>query len=144
LPSVNKQSLREEFDALEGRFEDLVASGKMAGESRALVEALLMLLQLLVAVFLEKQTPKTSANSSKPSSQTPQDETAVTMSRPGAHGKGKTLEQARSANTRTLETVQVSEVRFASTAAKTLARSGHTATNGAPRSTSCSRRSSPM
>lgn len=84
----------------------------MAGESRALVEALRMLLALLVAVFLEKNTPKTSANSSKPSSQTPKDETALATTPAGAHGKGKTLDQARSANTRTVETVQIGEVRW--------------------------------
>jgi len=110
VPSVNKQSLREEFDALKGRFEQLCADGKMAGESRALVEALLMLLQLLMAVFMEKHTTKTSTNSSRPSSQTPKDETAI--SRSGTHGKGKTHNEARSSNTRTVETVQVAEVTF--------------------------------
>jgi hypothetical protein len=60
VASVNKQSLREEFDALEGRFGQLVADGKMAAESRALVEALLMLLRLLMAVFMERHTPKTN------------------------------------------------------------------------------------
>ena len=111
MASVNQQSLREEFDALKGRFKQLVADGKMAGESRALVEALLMLLELLMAVFMEKHTPKTSANSGKPSSQTPKDETAV-ATRSGTHGKGKLLDQARSANTRTVETVQLSDVSF--------------------------------
>ena len=110
MASVNKQSLREEFDTLKGRFERLVADGKITGESRALVEALLMLLQLLVAVFMEKHTPKTSANSSRPSSQVSKDETAV--SRAGTHGKGKTLDQARSSNTRTVETVQIAKVAF--------------------------------
>jgi len=110
VASVNKQSLREEFDALKGRFEQLVADGKMAGEGRALVEALLMLLQLLMAVFMEQHTSKTSTNSSKPSSQTPKDETA--LGRPGTHGKGKILDQAHSSNTRTVETVQVSAVTF--------------------------------
>lgn len=110
MASVNKQSLREEFDALKGRFEQLVADGKMAGESRALVEALLMLLKLLMAVFLEQHTTKTSTNSSKPSSQTPKDESAI--SRPGSHGKGQRLDQARSNNTRTVETVQLAKLRF--------------------------------
>jgi transposase len=110
VPSVNKQSLREEFDALKGRFEQLCTEGKMAGESRALVEALLMLLALLVAVFLEKHTAKTSTNSSQPSSQTPQDESAI--GRPGQHSKGNRLDQARSSNSRTVETVQVTELTF--------------------------------
>ncbi len=85
MGSVNKQSLREELDRLKGRFEQLCADGKMGGESRALVEALLMLLQLLMAVFMEKHTPKTSTNSGKPASQTQKDQTAI--SRPGTHGK---------------------------------------------------------
>jgi transposase len=110
VASVNKQSLREEFDALKARFEQLVAEGKMAGESRALVEALLMLLQLLMAVFMERHTAKTSTNSSKPSSQTPKDESAI--GRSGTHGKGHSLERGRYANSRTVETVQVSKLTF--------------------------------
>ena len=69
MASVNRQSLREEFEALKGRFAELGAEGKITGESRALFEALLMLLRVLMAtlpaawpVFLEKTTPKTSAN----------------------------------------------------------------------------------
>ena len=110
MASVNKQSLREEFDALKGRFEQLVADGKMVAESRALVEALLMLLRLLMAVFLEQHTSKTNTNSSKPSSQTPKDESA--LSRSGTHGKGKALDQARSRNTRTVESVQIAKLTF--------------------------------
>lgn len=110
MGSVNKQSLREEFEALKGRFEQLCAGGKMTAESRALVEALLMLLELLMAVFMEKHTAKDSKNSSKPSSQTPKDESA--LSRPGTHSKGKTHDQVCSSNTRTVESVQVAEVTF--------------------------------
>jgi transposase len=110
MASVNKQSLREEFDALKGRFGQLCTQGKVSAESRALFEALLMLLQVLMAVFMEKHTPKNSANSSKPSSQTQKDQTAI--SRPGTHGKGKTYRETRCANTRTVETAQVSKVSF--------------------------------
>jgi len=108
VASVNKQSLREEFDALKGRFKQQCADGQMTADNRALFQALLMLLELLMAVFLEKHTTKTSANSSKPSSQTHKDETAIT--RPGAKGKGKTHNTLRSGNTRTVETVQLAEV----------------------------------
>ena len=59
----------------------------MAAESRALFRAMLMLFEVLMAVFMEKRTQKDSTNSSKPSSQTPKDDTAIT--RPGANGKGK-------------------------------------------------------
>jgi transposase len=105
MASVNQQSLREEFDTLKARFERLCAEGKMAAESRALFQALLMLFELLMAVFMERRAVKDSRNSSKPSSQTPKDETAA--SRPGANGKGKAQNDIRSGNTRTIETIQV-------------------------------------
>ena len=110
MASVNKESLREEFGALQSRFAQLRADGKITAESSALVEALLMLLKVLMAVFMERNTPKNSTNSSKPASQTPKDETAIT--RPGTHGKGKVLSETRSANTRTVESYEVSKVSF--------------------------------
>ena len=36
MATVNKSSLRAEFDALKARFESLCAAGKMSAESRAL------------------------------------------------------------------------------------------------------------
>jgi len=108
MARVNKQSLREEFDTLKARFERLCAEGQMAAESRALFQAMLMLFEVLMAVFMERHTAKDSTNSSKPSSQTPKDDTAITRS--GTHGKGKTHNEVRCGNTRTVETVQVAEV----------------------------------
>jgi len=86
VATVNKASLRSEFDALKARFEALGGSGEMGPEAQALVEALLMLFQLLMAVFMERGAPKGSRNSGLPSSQTELDETA--RRRPGAKGKG--------------------------------------------------------
>ena len=108
MATVNKSSLRAEFDALKARFESLCAAGKMSAESRALVDALLMLFELLMAVFMEKHTPKSSANSSLPASQSPNDDTART--RPGAKGKGPSSNGERCANTRTREYVKVLSV----------------------------------
>ena len=108
MPSVNKQSLREEFTALKERFGQLSGDGKVGPESRALIEALLMLMQVLIAVFMEKNTPKTSTNSSKPSSRTEKDQSA--LSHPGTHTKGKPYDPSRSGNTRTVETVALSKV----------------------------------
>ena len=108
MASVNRQSLREEFEALKGRFGQLSAEGKVSAESHALFQALLMLLQVLMAVFMEKNTTKTSANSSKPSSRTEKDESAIGHA--GTHTKGKAYDPSRSANTRTVETVTVSKV----------------------------------
>ncbi len=55
-----------------------------------------------------KNTSKSSVNSSKPSSQSPKDESAI--SHAGTHTKGKVYDPSRSANTRTVETVEVSKV----------------------------------
>ena len=108
MATVNKSSLRAEFDALKARFESLCAEGKMSADSRALFDALLMLFEVLMAVFMEKHTPKSSANSSLPGSQSPNDDTART--RPGAKGKGPSYNDARCANTRTRESVRVLSV----------------------------------
>ena len=66
-----------------------------------------MLFELLIAVFMEKQTKKDNRNSSLPSSQSDKDETAT---RSGANGKGKQHNGALSGNTRTVETIQVAQV----------------------------------
>jgi len=118
MPSVNRQSLREEFDTLKAQFESLCAEDKVGSEIRALVQAMLMLFELLMAVFMEKRTTKDSKNSSKPSSQTSKDETA--SSQPGAKGKGKEQNDARSGNSRTVKTVQVSEVHVCETCGEDL------------------------
>ena len=73
MATVNKSSLRAEFDALKARFESLCVAGTMSADSRAVFDALLMLFELLMAVFMEKHTPKSSANSSLPASQSPND-----------------------------------------------------------------------
>ncbi len=107
VASVNKQSLREEFGTLKARFEQLSADGKMTQDSRTLFQAMLMLFELLMAVFMEKRTTKDNSNSSLPSSQTENDDTTT---RAGAKGKGKSHDDHRSANTRTIETTQVLSV----------------------------------
>ena len=58
MPSVNKQSLREEFDQLKEKFKDLSNTGKVTPEVATLFHAMIMLFELLIAVFMEKQTRK--------------------------------------------------------------------------------------
>ena len=65
MSSVNKQSLREEFDTLKSQFKHLCAEGKMGSDSRALFQAMLMLFELLMAVFMERNTAKNSKTSSR-------------------------------------------------------------------------------
>ncbi len=118
MSSVNKQSLREEVDTLKAQFERLCAEGKMASESRALFQAMLTLFNLLMAVFMERVTTKDSRNSNKPSSQTLEDDTAT--GRPGAKGKGKPQNNARSDNTRTVQSVELAEVHVCETCGEDL------------------------
>jgi len=118
MVTVNKQSLREEYDTLKAAFQRLCAEGKMPAESRALFQAMLMLFDLLMAVFMEKSTKKDNTNSSKPSSQISKDDTATSQS--GAKGKGKAQNDARSSNIRTVETVQVATVQVCDTCGEDL------------------------
>ena len=112
MASVNKASLRTEFAAIKARFESLCADGKLSPEGRALIETMLLLFELLLAVFLEKATPKGSQNSGLPSSQTDPDETA--RRRPGKQGKGPQTGTATSGARRVVvetRTVPVTECR---------------------------------
>jgi len=118
MASVNKQSLREEFGTLKDEFTRLSSEGKMTVESRALFQALLMLFELLLAVFMEKHTPKDNKNSSKPSSQTPKDETATHNK--GSKGKGNGQNDALSSNTRTVATTRVVKVNACETCGEDL------------------------
>jgi hypothetical protein len=52
VASVNRVSLRAEFEGLKGQFEALCARGRISAEGRALIQALLMLFELLMAVFI--------------------------------------------------------------------------------------------
>lgn len=107
MPSVNKKSLRQEFDQLKDTFERLSKEGQVTPEVGTLVQAMIMLFEVLIAVFMEKKTKKNNRNSSIPSSQTDKDETSTQS---GSNGKGKKENGALSQNTRTVETVQIVKV----------------------------------
>ncbi|WP_239237275.1 IS66 family transposase, partial [Candidatus Nitrotoga sp. BS] len=61
-----------------------------------------------MAIFLERSTHKNSKNSSKPSSQTDKDESALDHA--GSNGKGKQENKTQAKNTRIQETVTISHV----------------------------------
>jgi transposase len=108
MPSVNKQSLRQEFDQLKDKFDHLSNEGKITPEVGTLFQAMIMLFELLIAVLMEKKTKKNNRNSSKPSSQTGKDKTSTQY---GTNGKGKEQNGVLSENTRTVETTQVAKVK---------------------------------
>ena len=143
MATVNKASLRTEFDALKARFESLCAAGKMSAESRALVDALLMLFELLMAVFMEKHTPKSSANSSLPASLKPQRRHRPLA--PRRQGQGALVQRCGATPTPApASTSGCSPSILARAAAKTSPTPPAPVTSGAPSSTSCSRRSCAM
>lgn len=108
MASINKNSVRDELDRLKSQFEELSSEGSLTRESKILMQSMLTLLNLICAIFLEKNTTKTSENSSKPSSQTDKDESA--LSQKGRNGKGKKEQAGLASNTRVAEVVTLSEV----------------------------------
>jgi len=110
MATINKQSVREEFERLKAEFKQLSKKKKLAPEFVTLFNALFMLVTLILSIFMEKQTKKNSANSSIPPSQTEKDETA--LDKPGSKGKGPKQKTIQSNNTRTVETVTIISVDF--------------------------------
>jgi len=107
MPSVNKKSLREEFNQLRDKFLNLSDEGKVTPEVDTLFHAMIILLELLIVVFMEKKTKKNNSNSSIPSSQTGKDKTSTGS---GSKGKGKKQNDVLSENSRTVETAKTTEV----------------------------------
>jgi transposase len=107
MSTVNQASLRDEFARLKSEFGALSAAGKVPGETAVLMNAVFMLLEVMVVIFLEKSTRKNSQNSSLPSSQTKADDSAT---KPGAKSKGSGGQGQSFANSRTVETTTIAEV----------------------------------
>jgi len=105
MATMNKISVREEIERLKYDFEQLSSAGKVSPETRVIMNSLLVIVELILSVFLEKKTRKNSKNSSLPPSQTPKDETATSNSK----GKGRKV-SGRVINTRTKETVTIAKV----------------------------------
>lgn len=108
MSSIDRQSVREEADRIKTEVDCLLANKKINSECSVLIQSMLMLINLLIAIFLEKTTKKNNKNSSKPSSQTEKDESAITNT--GTNGKGKLESDTKVSNTRTIENVIIAEV----------------------------------
>lgn len=108
MASLDKNSVRNEASRLKADFERLCAEGKITAESQAIMTSLFMVVELILAIFLERTTTKDSSNSSKPSSQTSKDDSALGSG--GGHGKGKTCNRGTANNTRTRETISLATV----------------------------------
>jgi transposase-like protein len=107
MARVDKQSVRDEFDKIKSSFQEQVAAGKVSTEVAALFNMLMMLFNIILAIFMEKSTKKTSANSSIPPSQTPPDDTSTTKSKSQTEEDKDKPKVTVVGNTRTVETVTV-------------------------------------
>lgn len=83
MPTVKDKFLRAKLEAAQGQIEVLRKAGKVSPEIDAVFQRLLTLLTLLVTVFLEKSTRKTSRNSSLPPSQMEEQADTAQRTKPG-------------------------------------------------------------
>lgn len=103
MASISKDSVRDEVNRLKSDFEKLRDKGNVSTEVSVLMSSMLMIVELILSIFLERKTKKDSKNSSIPSSQTDKDESSLESK--GSNGKGKQETSAVADNTRTVETV---------------------------------------
>ena len=106
---VNKKSLRSEFDSLKENFESLKKDGKVPFETEILFKSLLVLFEVMIAVFLEKTTKKNSKNSSIPPSQSDKDKTSTNTT---SNGKGRDQNKDIFSQVKTSTDIQKAEVNF--------------------------------
>ena len=118
MATINKKSVREEVDKLKSEFANLREAGKVTDEVVALINSMLMIMDLILSIFLERTTKKTNKNSSIPSSQTDKDDSMLGSQ--GSKGKGKSENNSVSPNMRTVETFTYSEVDTCSTCGEDL------------------------
>lgn len=104
MASVDKQSVRDQFDTLKSIFDEQVKAGKCSPETMTLIHAFIALFDILMMVFMEKKNKKTPLNSSIPSSQTDEDKSSGIDSDRKKQKKKSDTTMAH--NTRTVETTE--------------------------------------
>jgi transposase len=102
MATIHTNSIREELARIKEEFASQTKANKVSPESSMLIKSLIMLLELVFSIFLEKTTRKTSRNSNKPSSQTGKDNTSI--SKKGSNSKGKSEDMISADNSRTVVT----------------------------------------
>ena len=110
MASLDKTSVKGEISRVKADFEKLCAEGKISVEVKVIMSSLFMIVELLLSIFLERQTRKDNKNSSIPSSQTDKDDSS--LPHPGAKGKGKNENSTVANNTRTRSSVSIAAVDF--------------------------------
>jgi hypothetical protein len=109
MAQIDKTSIRNEVSKIKSDFELLCSKGKITSELKFLMNSMFMIMELMLSIFLEKQTRKNNKNSSIPSSQTDKDESSL-KPKTESNGKGKKENALNVNNTRTVETKTVINV----------------------------------
>lgn len=109
MAQIDKTSIRNEVSKIKSDFELLCSKGKITSELKFLMNSMFMIMELMLSIFLEKQTRKNNKNSSIPSSQTDKDESSL-KPKTESNGKGKKENDLNVNNTRTVETKTVINV----------------------------------
>jgi len=99
MASIHTNSVREELEKIKEDFAKQSAAGEISSNSAMMIKSLIMLLEMIFSIFLEKSTKKTNKNSSKPSSQTGTDKTSL-----GSKSRGKKENNFSANNSRTVTT----------------------------------------
>ena len=133
MASVNTSSIREEITHEKLQLDEQVRSGKVADYTRMLISTLLMIADMLVAIFLEESTKKGNRNSSIPSSQTEEDKSP----KPRKPKDKREEHEEPFANSRTEESVEVSPMCRCEHCGKTCVMCKWTTTSGIAASTLC-------
>ena len=111
MARLNHASLRAQLHDCRTQFEAIKQHGEASADTLALINALFMLVDIVVAVFLERTTPKTSRNSGLPSSRDGTDDGQThTEGKSGSRSRGPKARHARSDNLRTVTTTHTSAV----------------------------------
>lgn len=110
MPTMDKKSVRDEFGRLKSDFKKVSVTKKTSPEVVAIVNSLILLMEMTLAIFMEKKTPKTEKNSGKPPSQTDKDDTSISSE--GSKSKGPTEKEILAKNTRTIETATVASADY--------------------------------
>ncbi len=71
MATVDKTSVREEVGRLKREFEQLCSDGNVSSEIKVVMNSLLVVVELILSVFLEKKTCKNNNNCSLPSAVAP-------------------------------------------------------------------------
>lgn len=106
MATMDKTSIRDEVKRLKEEFDQLCSKGNVTPEVQVVMNSLLVVVELILSIFLEKKTRKNNKNSSIPSSQTSKDETSMLNSK--SKGKGQSV-SGNVSNSRTKETVSVAK-----------------------------------